>query len=76
MRSIKYLLHLPRESDYRHGRTQGEFVTSLINVAHSKDIEEFRQRLEDSLLPAAVAFNDTACDYLKTMREKESSRIT
>lgn len=46
----RYLLHPPREPDYRRGRTHGEFVTSLIKIADSKDIEEFRQRLEDSLL--------------------------
>ena len=55
----RYLLHPPREPDYRHGRTHGEFITSLIKVADSRDIEEFRQRLEDSLLLAAVTFNDT-----------------
>ncbi len=56
----RYLLYPPREPDYRRGRTHGEFVTSLIKVADSKDIEEFKQRLEDSLLLAAVTFNGTA----------------
>ena len=55
----RYLLHPPREPDYRQDRTHGEFVTSIVNYADSKDIEEFRQRFEDSLLLSAVTFQDT-----------------
>lgn len=55
----RYLLHPPREPDYRRGRTHSEFVTSLVNVADSRGIEEFKQRLEDSLLLAALTFSDT-----------------
>ena len=56
----RYLLHPPREPEYRKERAHGEFVTSLVNVSDNKDIDGFRQRLEDSLLHAAVTFNNTA----------------
>jgi lipoate-protein ligase A len=56
----RYLLHPPREPDYRRDRSHRDFVTSLVNYSNMKDIEEFGQRLEDSLLLSAVTFHDAA----------------